>query len=414
VSEALEAWVSSDELPPEAHQVNLTLLSSFKTLFETLLDLSVDPHPEVAGMAATVVDYIVALLLSSAFNRVAGTSLKALNLPKLGSRFSHVPPPLDLPRTPTTPSRSEPPSTPTGRDSLKRNSSVAGALRSLASFAGFTATEAPEPVVAPADPVTRTDLDVAQSGASFYKSPYPNASYERIVPEASIGRNGANSNSPVAAVDVIEALVEEDMERLRHRRLRGTQAGGDADGKLANNGLPRPSDLGLGMVATEVKDDVMPLRSDFFDWAVEYFREPQMKAPDSEEPGSKSYNQQAWRHQRNERQTEQSRENEEYAAHSRWDGDAGTLHNDACPLQLAFHAHDSILAVTDDEDKICIWDWQARTKINKFSNQNIAGSSISSVHFINESASSLILTASSELHAADADADAGVYKGLFH
>jgi regulator-associated protein of mTOR len=43
-----------------------------------------------------------------------------------------------------------------------------------------------------------------------------------------------------------------------------------------------------------------------------------------------------------------------------------------------------------------IWDWKARTKLNKFSNQNVAGSSISGVHFINEMASSLMLTASSE------------------
>jgi hypothetical protein len=42
-----------------------------------------------------------------------------------------------------------------------------------------------------------------------------------------------------------------------------------------------------------------------------------------------------------------------------------------------------------------VWDWKARVKLNKFSNQNVAGSSISSVHFINEMASSLMLTASS-------------------
>jgi regulator-associated protein of mTOR len=30
-------------------------------------------------------------------------------------------------------------------------------------------------------------------------------------------------------------------------------------------------------VAKEVKDDVLPLKSGFFDLAMEYFREPQMK-----------------------------------------------------------------------------------------------------------------------------------------
>lgn len=42
-----------------------------------------------------------------------------------------------------------------------------------------------------------------------------------------------------------------------------------------------------------------------------------------------------------------------------------------------------------------MWDWKAQVKLNKFSNQNVYGSSISSAHFINEMASSLMLTASS-------------------
>lgn len=46
--------------------------------------------------------------------------------------------------------------------------------------------------------------------------------------------------------------------------------------------------------------------------------------------------------------------------------------------------------------KNSIWDWKTRRKINKFSNQNVPGSSISGIHFINEGASSLILTASSK------------------
>lgn len=43
-----------------------------------------------------------------------------------------------------------------------------------------------------------------------------------------------------------------------------------------------------------------------------------------------------------------------------------------------------------------LWDWKARRKINKFSNQNVAGSCISSLHFINQLSTSLLLTASSE------------------
>lgn len=101
----------------------------------------------------------------------------------------------------------------------------------------------------------------------------------------------------------------------------------------------------------------------------------------------------------------------DHSAEHAWDTDAGSLHNDAWPLQLAFHSFDPVLAVTDDADNIwsvlvsrspdladrhSIWDWKTRRKINKFSNQNVAGSSISSIHFVNEMANSLMLTASSE------------------
>jgi len=35
-----------------------------------------------------------------------------------------------------------------------------------------------------------------------------------------------------------------------------------------------------------------------------------------------------------------------------WDTEEGTLHNDAWPLQLAFHSYDPVMAVTDDTDNI--------------------------------------------------------------
>lgn len=98
-------------------------------------------------------------------------------------------------------------------------------------------------------------------------------------------------------------------------------------------------------------------------------------------------------------------------ASNSWDEDAGTLHNDAWPLQMVFHSYDPIMAITDDTDNIwyasascvwmnelltiSIWDWKVQVKLNKFSNENVYGSSISSAHFINEMASSLMLTASS-------------------
>ena len=280
----------------------MTLLSSFKAIFETLLDLSVDPHTGVALMASSVADYVIALLLDSAFCRVERSALGRLSSksrppppyarqPSMEMSDSAVPPhangsALPLKRTVTETSFS-------GPSSLKRNSSVANALRNLASMTGLLPHESSD---TPASPQARQkDLDGAENaaGSGAYCSPYPDASHERVMPDgdhalrstslgmlhAQVRTRAALGIAPrldlpsVPAAAVLEALTEEDMERLRIRRQKGTEA----DGRMTNNGLARSSDLGLGMVAKEVKDDVLPLKSGFFDWATEYYRESQMR-----------------------------------------------------------------------------------------------------------------------------------------
>ncbi|WWC95984.1 hypothetical protein V866_002851 [Kwoniella sp. B9012] len=442
VSEALKEWTSNEDKEPHEHQHNLTLLSSFKVLFETLLDLSVDPHTEVALMASTVVDYIIALLVDSAFTRVKGSAIRNLlkkhysfNRPRTlsrqvsaafseGGKFPNGPltnstqlKPPQMQRSNTNVSE-----TGSGSSSLKRSGSVANALRSLASMTGLVVPpDSPDSINSQKEKenefmkITQPKIPLSENSGG-YKSPYPDHGHERILPSSPApgpGPNGpsrsrsaygsalprsntAGTGELVKASSVLEALTAEDMERLHFRRSKGSEANTDIDGRFGNNGLPRSNDLGLGMVAKEVKDDVLPLRSGFFDWAMEYFREPQMKAPDADEPGSTTYNEQAWKHLRNEQMVEDSRAAEGYAATHVWNVEAGTLQNDSWPLQLAFHSYDPVIAVTDDADNVCIWDWQSKRRLNKFSNQNIPGSSISSVHFINEMASSLMLTASTE------------------
>lgn len=81
------------------------------------------------------------------------------------------------------------------------------------------------------------------------------------------------SNLPsCTAAEVIQVLVEEDMERLEIRRHAGSEADSSFYGQRA-----KASDLGIGLVAREVKDDVLPLKSKFFDWSCEYYTEPQMR-----------------------------------------------------------------------------------------------------------------------------------------
>jgi regulator-associated protein of mTOR len=311
VGPALGAWLSNQpDNPDDQHHDRQTLLSSFKTMFETLQELSVDPNTEVALMASTVVDYIIALLLDSAFARVPGSAIARLakrrpRPPRLATRQPSAPytengrfgqqngTPPPLTRTETSTSIG---STTSTNGTMKRSSSVANALRSLASMTGLMPNEETEekesPVTPPAE-ITEEPSYAPRTNSTGYTSPYPDPSHPRTFPEGSmdasasqhararatsgLAMSSASFDEPANAFDVLEALVAEDMERCRLRRNRGTEANADHEGRMNNNGLARPTELTLGMVAKEVKDDVLPLKSGFYDWAVEYYREPQMK-----------------------------------------------------------------------------------------------------------------------------------------
>lgn len=117
--------------------------------------------------------------------------------------------------------------------------------------------------------------------------------------------------------------MEEDMERLRARRRSGTHSNRGQSGLVSPSSSTFSTDsngssviLGLGTGAGI--RDVLPLKSTFFDWCCEYFKEPQMRVrsfirsnndrqliyrlqqQEADEPGSIQYNYQMWRTDRNE------------------------------------------------------------------------------------------------------------------
>ena len=143
-------------------------------------------------------------------------------------------------------------------------------------------------------------------------------------------------------------------------------------------------------------DKKLPLSSSFFDYSTEYFREPQMKRIEAEEPGSVEYNSRLWRRNRNERILEATQKLKEQAGSSRWDENSGIFDNGVQPRRLCFHQYDNHLAVTDDRDHVRVWDWKAHKVLSKFSNANPPGSKIDGVRFINEDDYAILMTGSSD------------------
>ena len=84
----------------------------------------------------------------------------------------------------------------------------------------------------------------------------------------------------------------------------------------------------------------------------QYFREPQMKPNEPDEPGSSDYNQRLWRRNRNEKIIAETQPLKQKAGTGRWVVGMALLNNSTQPMKLCFHQFEDHLAVTDDRDTV--------------------------------------------------------------
>ncbi|KAG5220201.1 WD40 repeat protein [Salix suchowensis] len=59
---------------------------------------------------------------------------------------------------------------------------------------------------------------------------------------------------------------------------------------------------------------------------------------------------------------------------------------------MAFHAYDQHLIIANEADSVTVWDWSRKTKLSQFCNGNPKGTSITSLHIVNQDVGGLILT----------------------
>ncbi|KAH9884900.1 raptor N-terminal caspase like domain-containing protein [Xylariomycetidae sp. FL2044] len=140
----------------------------------------------------------------------------------------------------------------------------------------------------------------------------------------------------------------------------------------------------------------LPLSSTFLDWSIEYFREPQMKPSEAEEPGSTEYNERLWRRSRNENILRETQPQKQYAGTHKWNNQLCIMNNQTQPAKMTFHQFEDHLAVADDGNTVHIWDWKKQIRLNRFSNGNPELSMISDLKFINEDDTAFLMTGSSD------------------
>jgi regulator-associated protein of mTOR len=294
---------------------NRDFLSSFFAIFSVLLDLCVDPYQEVSTNAQTILDYIMALLLESPFTRLDGVSFDD---PPAGSRtpqsrsFVHSLQTSPSSHPPSSPMETRPPLSHSNTmsshfsvgvtNTLKRTSSIATAFKNLAFPHAVDGTSSPnlslhsKPDHATPSLPPSPNLNFAQ-----YTSPYPrpqtptSQSVKYPIQAAGSSLEYQQPAMDFLPSDVMEALMEEDMERLRARRRAGSgsrrnnrhhhghnhnQNGGGALSSPVSSTFSNDSNgsrviLGLG-TGVGIRN-VLPLKSRCYDWCLEYFKEPQMR-----------------------------------------------------------------------------------------------------------------------------------------
>ncbi|KAJ6454525.1 raptor N-terminal caspase like domain-containing protein [Mycena vitilis] len=433
-AQAESDWLHQFEEHERAEQ--RVYLSSFYTMWYILMTLMADPYQEVATHAQTVVDYVLALVLDSPFTRLEGSSLRvppltpdhASSRTRVGSQASvmssspsFAPPPSPsirpgLSRTDTMTSTISNGVT----NTIRRTSSFANALKSLANGIAFPSAEdthhLPTPSEDPVHPESSTRPPSPNLNLARYMSPYS----EPFVPENLQNYQSAppspRAPSPRPSFDtqhqppadfmawnVMEALIEEDMERLRARRRSGTGArrghhhGGSAPSPSSSlSSMDSNSSVILGLGTGVGIADVLPLKSTFFDWCSEYFTEPQMRQAEADEPGSIQFNYQLWRQGRNENVIDETQQHIEIAETRSWDRAVATLHVPGYPLTMAFHSYDKHLFVADESDVVSVWDWSQRRRLSSFHNGNGPEDSVTSLQIINQDVGGIIMTGSSD------------------
>lgn len=314
-----------------------------------LLILTVDPHPEVAQAAHAIVDHVHDALLDSPLALPTKQVIdRILEFTKQPTALSRQPSATPLSREPQSSGSPSSQATPRSEGYLsigmRRTASVAAALKSLVG-----ASTSSDDATSRVDAIPRT------------------ASQKRFTGPVRPGVPAEWSTPP----DQLDSTPKAS--------------------KYIKAKLPLPRRF------EKLEGDVtLPFQSAFFDWSIEYFREPQMKAVEPEEPGSDDYNSRLWRRVRNERVLANTQPLKGIAGRNRWDIDAGFFNNGSQPTKMTFHQYEDHLAIADDRDGMCIWNWQRRERLCRFSNGNPIGSRINEARFINEDDHAMLMTGSSD------------------
>ncbi|KAJ5891175.1 Target of rapamycin complex 1 subunit mip1 [Penicillium subrubescens] len=364
------------EIITDAKQTQLSRNTTFGTIWKQVLILSVDPHPDIAQDAGIIVDYIHLALLESPMSTLADRiRIEILDLTsrmsqriQIQERSEKSAPPSTPPSLTTVPSKQE------GYLSLgfRRTASVAASLKNLA-FGGST-TDSSENSTPPS-PTSKSRMPMTPRGRAPPEWTRPPEVNDHVAPATAYHQ---------APTPTSRGFIPRNPEEAPFIPLK-------------SHFLSWSTEVIPSFIYPSIThEEALKLKPDSVLTLEKYFREPQMKPNEPDEPGSSDYNERLWRRGRNEKIISETQPLKGKAGTSRWDNSITLLSNSSQPLKMCFHQFEDHLAVADDRDTVAIWDWQNHKRLNQFSNGNPVGSKINEVRYINEDDQALLLTGSSD------------------
>ena len=320
----------------------------YRAMWRQCLSMSADPHPEVSRNASVIVDYIINALLESPLGDYANKLLDEIVL--IGAKTSAITTSMELrpsrPQTPPSPTASTASRSGDSYFGLSRTASVAAAMKNMIGIGSWNSRSD-----GPPSPTTST------------RSTHPYRSRPLSAHDATIVQ-------PPDALDTIPGPPHQPPAKIP------------------------PSPFFQARDLTKIPE--LPLKSRFFAWSASYFREPQMRPSEADEPGSLDYNERLWRRNRNDKIIASTQPLKNAAGSQRWDVPCGYFGIGAAPVKMVFHQFENHLVTSDDRDSIAVWDWKQATQLARFSNGNPGRSRVTELRFINEDDQAMLMTGSSD------------------
>ncbi|KAF4553212.1 Target of rapamycin complex 1 subunit mip1-like protein [Elsinoe fawcettii] len=349
-SESHDHRTNGTHIPPVMPKQNIYL-----TIWRQVLILSADPYPDIAQDASAVVDFVLEALFTGPLGKTALQIVRIIAEKEKVAREENeaaMQRQFELNRQPTTPAA---PSSPLGSSpnsksegyfsaGLRRTASVAASISNLAKFGSVKERQDP-----------RSPTSSARSPPKK-SNPRGTVPHEWTVPSTMLDPTPTAMTYPESKPAVTPGYIPRD----------------------------------LSVLAT------IPLTSNFLSFSLTYFREPQMRPAEADEPGSTDFNERIWRRSRNDRIIASTQPLKDMAATGRWNAPAAVLSNNAPISKVVFHQFEPHLLLADDRETITVWDWEANRRVSRWRNENPKGSRISDLRFVNEDDVALVLAGSSD------------------